>query len=362
MSGGEGSIKQLLRYGRCRGQLHVDGGGTQTVVVLVVIPNLFDHDFNGIRHMGVSDDDFARFDTAGVGFHITVGDRTLENSNRVQIAFVIFANRSDSFGITLVLTKRENRAVPLRIDNTIHNIRADAVLVVVVNPHFSNNEGDHGIRVAVGDGEAVLIVASDVGGVVLDIIFTERVVVSFEICVILGQTGEDGIPLVVRQINGFNDTAQFTGEGDSVRAGCTREGQRDGVGTEAVVVKTVFPNLGDRDVDLNLTEGVGDEEARIGVAAINRSQVVVNRRLFHHGVNDGVEGEQVVELGERDAREGVLPAVGGVQGGDIVGGHTVSVKGHVDGCRTEMVLVVVVVPDLGNGDSGIHDAGVAEDG
>ena len=164
----------------------------------------------------------------------------------------------------------------------------------------------------------------------------------FNLSAILSVLGKAG-PLVGPVVAVLGDG----GIGNRRALGSAVEGERQAVGTDAVLVAVVGPGLGDGDVD-RLGVGVGDDESVLGIAG-DRGGVLARIDTGDAGLDDRVlDLLAISELGQ--ILEGALPAVVRIERDGVGGGLTVSVERHVHG------IARGALPDLLDGD--VDDLGL----
>ena len=316
-------------------QLDGDVVGTDAILVALIVPGLGHGDGGLVGGMGVGD--VVAVVGGGVAIHLVLGDGVLDQLAVLELGQVgegpAPVGTGDSLG-------GDDLAVFHQIDGDGGG--ADTVLVAVVVPGLGAGNLGHSGNMGVGDG-----VAADGRGVALDGDLAQGVIDDLGVAVLV-QIGELAGP------------AGGSGQSQSL-AGVNAVGKQldgDGGGTDAVLVARIVPDLGHGNLGLLHLMGVGDGQA-VDLGGVAGDSIL----------GDGVDNGLAVGAVQIQAVELVLPAVlsGQLSGGDL---HAVAPQVDGDGAGTGAVLVIGIVPDLGDLNGGLvnlvgvgqRDLGVLEGG
>ena len=329
---GVGPVVVGVQFNRLVGSLaisqQVDGHARGALVVLValVVPDL------GHRHFGL-------FDLVGVGDVVAVHGGGVDIH---QILAQHFLNAVGNF-LTISMGRQVGEAVlplglgvhslgflHLTVSQQVHGdgSRPLAVLVVRVVPDLGTGDAGHARSMGVGDGVAGSSVAGD-GGLIAGHLQLFNCILNLNALFILGQVGELPAPAV----GGLHFLASHF-----LAVGSQTDG--DAIGTQAILVVLVLPDLGHADLGLLGSVGVGHSEAGSGVAG-DGSLVAV-----HLILGNGV-GDSVAVLVHRQIGEAELPFGISVHSSHLAF-NRFAIGQQADGhaLLADAVLVVSVVPHL----------------
>ena len=142
------------------------------------------------------------------------------------------------------------------------------------------------------------------------------------------------------------------GDGIAVRFAVGEEGDGDGFRPHAVLVVTVIPGLGNGDLGLDLLMFVGDLD-RVAVLSVAGDVADLSLVAFDLSLCDGVLDQFAVLVDvERFPGVGPFAVIVRSDGDGIAGGGAVGEEGDGDGLGSHAVLVVIVIPDFGDGEFG----------
>ena len=187
-----------------------------------------------------------------------------------------------------------------------------------------------------GIGNDVAVIS---GGVAIDSNFFNGVGDFFAVLIDI-QTAESSLPAIGLGKGGGGD---FHAVGHQFNG--------DGVGTDAVLVVVVVPDLGDFNVLLVDIVGVGDHQSCI--AAAIGSGVVIGDISLNYGVGDLTGTGVHVHIGP-----GVGPVVAVVQDDGVAISFAVGQQLNGDRLGTDAILVLGVGPNLGDGNAGAGQGSV----
>ena len=308
---------------------------TDAVLVVSIAPRLDAGNVGGVRLMGVLDGDEASFLVLGVGRSIALRHNFFHGVNEFLTAGVLIQRSAPS---PVVLLGRLNSLHGLAIQQNVdgHSAGTQVVLVVGVVPFLHAGNGDLFRLMGVGNGEAVLRVAGDLGGIASHLILGHGI---HDLRAVL--LDEEATPRHGQFITSSIRRNGLAADLFSLVAHRLVEGQRHGL-AHAILVVLVVPNLGGGHRGLGRIMLIGNDEAAIdGTVDLGR---IARRHLgLNHSVPNGLAS---AVLGQ--ASPLIVPFVGFVQGhrGTLSHGAGHQLHSHVG--RTEAVAVVVVIPDLGD--------------
>ena len=302
-------------------QLDGNVAGTDAVLIVVVLPGLADGDGSLLGSVSVGHVEAAVL--GGIAVNDCFGDGVVD---QVATVFVL-GQVGEGPGPTICCGDGDgvdDLAALEQVDGD--GVGTSAILIVIVVPGLVAGNDDGCGRVRVSDLEAVGLVTGDDGVVAFNSDFLNGI----------DDLGAGGELVKIGERAG----PVVADAEDQGLAGIAAVGQQlhgDIIGTLAILIVGVVPNLGDRDRGLGNFMGVGDD------VAVVSGGVTVNSDFFD-GVIDGL-----AVLVDFQTAEGSLPAIGLGEGsgGDI---NAVGQQLHGDRLGADAVLVVVVVPDLGDFD------------
>ena len=300
-------------------QIDGDGLGTLAVLIIVVIPDL------------------------GTGDRNTLGSILIGNRQSIVgsgiVTGVCFLNRIFDFLSVCVLSKALEGVFPTIVSSDLGScnlsavgqqfhsdgLGSDTVTVILIVPLLFDRQVNSLGGVGVGDCEAVCTVAAHCSSVITgNIDLFDSIYNLLTACKLIQVV--PGVCPVVASI-----------QHNSIALCCTVCFQLNGdrVGTEASQVVFVVPYLSDHNRGLFGSVGVGNK------MAVNRYSVAFYC-IFRNSVGNFLIAVVLVQIAE-----GIGPAVFYVKGcgTDF---FTVSKQVNGDGCGTDTVLVVSVIPFLGN--------------
>ena len=306
--------------------------GTDAVLVICIIPDLIDCDLGGFGLVGIDDLIDTGFAVQLVGNDVATDLGTLHGSIFDGAAVFHLVQISKDMVPVIALAQENGDAGGLTVGIQLHfHLCSQAVAVMVIVPYLQNAEGGLLRRIGVGDDHVAGVTGiTHIGGrVVLHRCLVNRVVNGHAIG-ILGKIGP-GVGPAVGGGQGYLQTGVIA---------VNQQMHNDGIGTDAVTVVIVIPNLGHGHLGSLGNMGVGNGQA------IDGGGVALHGSLGNR-VNDLIT---TVILGQASQRIG--PAGGS---GQLHGGHQSAVAVDIDGngLGTDAVLVICVIPDLVDGDLGL---------
>ena len=335
-------------------QLHLNAGGTHTILVVIVSPHLGDGHRGDLGSVGVGDGDEASLLVLGlgrgvasrhIGFLHGVGDRHSTSSRPL-----VHGQLGEAPGPATLGSRRGSPcgflAAIVQFDG--HAGRTDAILVLRVFPRLDAGDGG-GIRhMGILDGVGAILVLDDVRSVGLGDILVQDFFHSINEFVTIGVLGQRSAP----------SPLAFLGRLDALLDLVTQlDVDGHNTGTQAVLIVSVLPSLHAGDSDLFGSMAVCNGEVALRgffqVARItlrnNSSRIALGNSIFLHGVNDSLAVLLDEEVTPRHSQS-LASSVG--RNGLAADRRGLAVHGLIEGQRhssTLAILVVAVVPLLGGG-------------
>ena len=297
-------------------QLDSDIVGTDAVLVIIVDPSLGNG--NGDLLRGIAVGHIVAIVGGSISLNSILGDGVDDLYTLFELGHILkgpgpAVGFGDSLGGDLC-------AIGQQVDGD--GSRALAVLVFSIIPGLAAGDGDHSGDVGVGDGVILNIGLVAVHGILSDGILDFNAAIS-----------------EFRQVLEGMGPAILCGDLDSfLNDAVGQQVDSDGAGAEAVLVVSVAPLLGHGEVDFGRNMGIGH------IHAADSCGVAIDRFLAD-GVVDYLAVCVLVNIAE-----GPCPAV---VSSDNLRCNLLAIGQQVDGDGggTNAVLVVVIIPVLGTGDS-----------
>ena len=316
-------------------QLHGDLGGTDAILVVGVLPALHTIDLDGLGRMGIGDGNAIHL--GRVAFHRLFGHGVLNG-----LASLVDRQILESVQPLAVAISGHGSALHLlAVSQQVHGDARGtlAILVVSVVPELLAGDAGGCGGMAVGNAVTVhlgLVTFNGVlGDAVLDLLTSHM----------SGQVFEAVLPAIVSSHGGRLSNLTVV---DRLH-GC-HQVHGDAVGTQAILVISVVPNLHAGDAGLARRVAVGDGDEASFLIGLDLGGVF-RHLIFGHGVGDQLAASIGIQIGEAELPVAVH-----------VGSHlslldlgAVSQQVHGDAGGTLAILVLSVAPDLLAAHRGLDD-------
>jgi len=315
-------------------QLDGHAGGTETILIVAVLPSLGAIDTGHLGGMGVGHI-VAGHNGSVIAFHLFFGNG-VDNLNAAIAELIQALSRPVPFAI--LASHDLNGFCKLAISQQVNRnaIGTDAILIVVIVPDLLTGNGDLLGIVSVGDD-----VALNLGVIPSGYVNFGEGVHNLAALTILGL-------VLVQIVEGPGPHAVcISGDGllTRIRA-ISQQLNGNGSGTLAIAVVVVLPNLLAGDAGLLGHMDIGDGVHTIGTRHL--SPITIGHIGLNHGVVDGLA---ILVLGQ--VVPGVSPGVIGVQGNGIAFVVAIGQQLHNHAVGADVVAVVVVIPGLGHSHIGL---------